>query len=138
MNFYSLVSIHRSVEGEFTGVGKKGQACIQLARILQYLECPQYVPHIYHIISVLAYVIKHVCLCVFSPFHQVPAQMVFPKTSRFTVCRFVAPEQTGTLGGFFELLTTSVNFLDSPLASLPASLTRAAEPFRQSSPHEDR
>ncbi|XP_046900851.1 putative methyltransferase C9orf114 homolog [Hypomesus transpacificus] len=32
----------RSVEGEFTGVKKKGQACIQLARILQFLECPQY------------------------------------------------------------------------------------------------
>ncbi|KAM4635387.1 putative methyltransferase C9orf114 homolog [Polymixia lowei] len=32
----------RSTEGEFTGVGKKGHACIQLARILQYLECPQY------------------------------------------------------------------------------------------------
>ncbi|XP_034047404.1 putative methyltransferase C9orf114 homolog isoform X2 [Thalassophryne amazonica] len=32
----------RSVEGEFKGVGKKGNACIQLARILQYLECPQY------------------------------------------------------------------------------------------------
>ncbi|XP_058473269.1 putative methyltransferase C9orf114 homolog [Solea solea] len=32
----------KSVEGEFKGVGKKGQACIQLARILQYLECPQY------------------------------------------------------------------------------------------------
>ncbi|XP_058300857.1 putative methyltransferase C9orf114 homolog isoform X1 [Hylobates moloch] len=32
----------KTVEGEFTGVGKKGQACIQLARILQYLECPQY------------------------------------------------------------------------------------------------
>ncbi|XP_037607940.1 putative methyltransferase C9orf114 homolog [Sebastes umbrosus] len=32
----------KSVEGEFTGVGKKGHACIQLARILQYLECPQY------------------------------------------------------------------------------------------------
>uniref|UniRef100_A0A8C2HQV2 SPOUT domain containing methyltransferase 1 n=1 Tax=Cyprinus carpio TaxID=7962 RepID=A0A8C2HQV2_CYPCA len=31
-----------SVEGEFRGVGKKGQACVQLARILQYLECPQY------------------------------------------------------------------------------------------------
>uniref|UniRef100_A0A4W6D7G7 28S rRNA (uridine-N(3))-methyltransferase n=1 Tax=Lates calcarifer TaxID=8187 RepID=A0A4W6D7G7_LATCA len=30
------------VEGEFKGVGKKGHACIQLARILQYLECPQY------------------------------------------------------------------------------------------------
>ncbi|KAK7813607.1 hypothetical protein U0070_000657 [Myodes glareolus] len=30
-------------EGQDTkGVGKKGQACVQLARILQYLECPQY------------------------------------------------------------------------------------------------
>ncbi|XP_064249878.1 putative methyltransferase C9orf114 homolog isoform X2 [Passer domesticus] len=32
----------RSVEGDFEGVGKKGKACVQLARILQYLECPQY------------------------------------------------------------------------------------------------
>ncbi|KAM9324322.1 uncharacterized protein PAF06_000347 [Gastrophryne carolinensis] len=32
----------KSVEGQFEGVGKKGQACVQLARILQYLECPQY------------------------------------------------------------------------------------------------
>uniref|UniRef100_A0A1A7WAE7 28S rRNA (uridine-N(3))-methyltransferase n=1 Tax=Iconisemion striatum TaxID=60296 RepID=A0A1A7WAE7_9TELE len=32
----------KSVEGEFKGVGKKGHACIQLARILQYMECPQY------------------------------------------------------------------------------------------------
>lgn len=32
----------KSTEGEFKGVGKKGNACIQLARILQYLECPQY------------------------------------------------------------------------------------------------
>ncbi|MBN3320148.1 CI114 methyltransferase, partial [Atractosteus spatula] len=32
----------KSVEGEFKGIGKKGQACVQLARILQYLECPQY------------------------------------------------------------------------------------------------
>ncbi|XP_049752279.1 putative methyltransferase C9orf114 homolog isoform X2 [Elephas maximus indicus] len=32
----------KTVEGEFMGVGKKGQACVQLARILQYLECPQY------------------------------------------------------------------------------------------------
>ncbi|XP_056147191.1 kynurenine--oxoglutarate transaminase 1 [Lampris incognitus] len=32
----------QSIEGEYTGVGKKGQACTQLARILQYLECPQY------------------------------------------------------------------------------------------------
>nr|XP_045017107.1 putative methyltransferase C9orf114 homolog [Jaculus jaculus] len=32
----------KTVEGDFKGVGKKGQACVQLARILQYLECPQY------------------------------------------------------------------------------------------------
>uniref|UniRef100_A0A3Q3WAZ2 28S rRNA (uridine-N(3))-methyltransferase n=1 Tax=Mola mola TaxID=94237 RepID=A0A3Q3WAZ2_MOLML len=32
----------KSVEGDFKGVGKKGHASIQLARILQYLECPQY------------------------------------------------------------------------------------------------
>ncbi|XP_036607014.1 putative methyltransferase C9orf114 homolog [Trichosurus vulpecula] len=32
----------KSVEGEFVGIGKKGQASVQLARILQYLECPQY------------------------------------------------------------------------------------------------
>ncbi|KAM6902075.1 putative methyltransferase C9orf114 homolog [Xenentodon cancila] len=32
----------KSVEGEFKGVGKKGHACVQLARILQYIECPQY------------------------------------------------------------------------------------------------
>ncbi|XP_051906771.1 putative methyltransferase C9orf114 homolog [Hippocampus zosterae] len=32
----------KSVEGEFKGIRKKGQACVQLARILQYLECPQY------------------------------------------------------------------------------------------------
>ncbi|XP_057216975.1 putative methyltransferase C9orf114 homolog [Triplophysa rosa] len=32
----------RNIEGEFRGVGKKGQACVQLARILQFLECPQY------------------------------------------------------------------------------------------------
>ncbi|XP_047228116.1 putative methyltransferase C9orf114 homolog isoform X2 [Girardinichthys multiradiatus] len=32
----------KTVEGEFKGVGKKGHACIQLARILQYIECPQY------------------------------------------------------------------------------------------------
>lgn len=33
----------RSVEGEFEGIGKRGKACVQLARILQYLECPQLV-----------------------------------------------------------------------------------------------
>ena len=32
----------RSVEGAFDGIGKKGHANVQLARILQYLECPQY------------------------------------------------------------------------------------------------
>ncbi|XP_038637717.1 putative methyltransferase C9orf114 homolog [Scyliorhinus canicula] len=32
----------KSVNGEFRGIGKKGQASVQLARILQYLECPQY------------------------------------------------------------------------------------------------
>jgi len=31
----------RSVEGDFEGIGRKGKACVQLARILQYLECPQ-------------------------------------------------------------------------------------------------
>ncbi|XP_069775361.1 putative methyltransferase C9orf114 homolog isoform X2 [Narcine bancroftii] len=32
----------KTVEGEFRGIGKKGHANVQLARILQYLECPQY------------------------------------------------------------------------------------------------
>ncbi|XP_063000557.1 putative methyltransferase C9orf114 homolog [Elgaria multicarinata webbii] len=32
----------KTVEGDFEGIKKKGQACVQLARILQYLECPQY------------------------------------------------------------------------------------------------
>ncbi|XP_044309048.1 putative methyltransferase C9orf114 homolog isoform X1 [Varanus komodoensis] len=32
----------KTVEGEFEGLRRKGQACVQLARILQYLECPQY------------------------------------------------------------------------------------------------
>ncbi|XP_073496210.1 putative methyltransferase C9orf114 homolog [Phyllobates terribilis] len=31
-----------STEGEFEGVGRKGHASVQMARILQYLECPQY------------------------------------------------------------------------------------------------
>ena len=31
-----------STAGEFHGVGKRGEASVQLARILQYLECPQY------------------------------------------------------------------------------------------------
>ena len=28
--------------GEFNGVGRHGDGCLQLARILQFLECPQY------------------------------------------------------------------------------------------------
>lgn len=36
-----------TVEGEFKGVGKKGKACVQLARILQYLECPQYLRKVF-------------------------------------------------------------------------------------------
>ncbi|XP_060106499.1 putative methyltransferase C9orf114 homolog isoform X1 [Heteronotia binoei] len=32
----------KTTEGEFEGIKKTGQACVQLARILQYLECPQY------------------------------------------------------------------------------------------------
>ncbi|XP_025025717.1 putative methyltransferase C9orf114 homolog isoform X4 [Python bivittatus] len=32
----------KTIEGEFEGIRGKGQACVQLARILQYLECPQY------------------------------------------------------------------------------------------------
>ncbi|KAG8447618.1 hypothetical protein GDO86_014937 [Hymenochirus boettgeri] len=40
--FDEIGEVSRSVEGNFEGVGKKGQACVQLARILQYLECPQY------------------------------------------------------------------------------------------------
>lgn len=35
-------SADRDIDGEFHGVGKKGQANVQMARILQYLECPQY------------------------------------------------------------------------------------------------
>ncbi|XP_046572706.1 putative methyltransferase C9orf114, partial [Haliotis rubra] len=31
-----------TTEGDFAGIGKKGQANVQMARILQYLECPQY------------------------------------------------------------------------------------------------
>lgn len=32
----------KSTSGEYTGLGKKGNPCLHLARILQYLECPQY------------------------------------------------------------------------------------------------
>jgi predicted SPOUT superfamily RNA methylase MTH1 len=31
-----------TTKGEFNGVGKHGDGCLQLARILQFLECPQY------------------------------------------------------------------------------------------------
>lgn len=31
-----------STDGEFKGIGKKGQANVQMSRMLQYLECPQY------------------------------------------------------------------------------------------------
>ncbi|NXK32149.1 CI114 methyltransferase, partial [Piprites chloris] len=37
----------KSVEGDFKGIGKKGKACVQLARVLQYLECPQYLRKIF-------------------------------------------------------------------------------------------
>ncbi|KAL5019802.1 hypothetical protein ScPMuIL_002694 [Solemya velum] len=32
----------RKIDGHYDGIGKKGHANVQLARILQYLECPQY------------------------------------------------------------------------------------------------
>lgn len=35
-------STEKTTEGEFSGVGKHGHCNVQLARILQYLECPQY------------------------------------------------------------------------------------------------
>lgn len=35
-------STRSTTEGEFQGVGKKGNSSIQMARVLQYLECPQY------------------------------------------------------------------------------------------------
>lgn len=31
-----------TTEGEFSGVSERGQGALQLARVLQYLECPQY------------------------------------------------------------------------------------------------
>ncbi len=31
-----------NTDGNFDGIGKKGNPNVQLARILQYLECPQY------------------------------------------------------------------------------------------------
>ena len=35
-------SADETTEGEFLGIGKHGRGCLQLARILQFLECPQY------------------------------------------------------------------------------------------------
>ena len=32
----------RTTEGQYDGIGKHGRGNVQLARILQYLECPQY------------------------------------------------------------------------------------------------
>ncbi|XP_019619428.1 PREDICTED: putative methyltransferase C9orf114 [Branchiostoma belcheri] len=40
-------STQPSTEGTFTGVGKKGNANVQIARILQYLECPQYLRKVF-------------------------------------------------------------------------------------------
>jgi len=31
-----------TTDGDYSGIGKKGNCCVQLARILQYMECPQY------------------------------------------------------------------------------------------------
>lgn len=35
-------SEQKTTSGEFSGIGKKGHGTVQLGRILQYLECPQY------------------------------------------------------------------------------------------------
>lgn len=40
--FNETGSTEKTTEGEYKGVGKHGHANVQLARILQYLECPQY------------------------------------------------------------------------------------------------
>ena len=39
---YGSGSAPQTTEGSYSGVGKKGNPSIQLARILQYMECPQY------------------------------------------------------------------------------------------------
>ena len=31
-----------TTDGKYSGIGKKGNSCVQMARVLQYLECPQY------------------------------------------------------------------------------------------------
>lgn len=38
----SLIFLTRTTAGSFKGIGKKGNCNVQMARILQYLECPQY------------------------------------------------------------------------------------------------
>lgn len=40
--FFIVHLLPRSTDGEYAGIGKKGEANVQMARILQYLECPQY------------------------------------------------------------------------------------------------
>ena len=49
-SFLTASSYSGSTDGVFSGIGKKGNANVQLARILQYLECPQWVvlsdPHL--------------------------------------------------------------------------------------------
>ncbi|KAH3749326.1 putative methyltransferase C9orf114 [Dreissena polymorpha] len=37
----------KSTDGEFKGIGKHGHGNVQLARILQYLECPQYLRKVF-------------------------------------------------------------------------------------------
>lgn len=39
---FGVLNLFRSTEGEYSGVGKHSKGNLQLARILQYLECPQY------------------------------------------------------------------------------------------------
>ncbi|KAK2157267.1 hypothetical protein LSH36_194g04061 [Paralvinella palmiformis] len=38
---------NRTTDGTFAGVGKKGNANVQMGRILQYLECPQYLRKVF-------------------------------------------------------------------------------------------
>lgn len=40
--FDELSSISKNTEGDYIGLGRKSNCNLQLARILQYLECPQY------------------------------------------------------------------------------------------------
>ncbi|XP_041481350.1 putative methyltransferase C9orf114 isoform X2 [Lytechinus variegatus] len=43
----SGAAARENTDGVFSGIGKKGNANVQLARILQYLECPQYLRKIF-------------------------------------------------------------------------------------------